>query len=877
MILLLSMVLVSSVLVALAGGALVADLQSRAQAAQANDAMSVVDRKVTQAVATEDARSLSAIGGPGGEPVVRERGSATIAWVNGPNASLPPESSSCRVDVDPLGAIELEQGSDTVAYQAGGVWRSTPSGTVVQSEPKISYDDGRLQLDVVQIARDSDGSARVAAVDSTASSQLASELERAARCGSGRTMVLRVRSRYHEGWHDHLSGSFAGSTDVNVSVEHDPSAAEVTARIEDVRSPGGEPRIRAVGSADLVGTDTAGRVTHGSEPITVETTLRGTGGAVTDQPITLAIDTGSGTITETTTVSVPEDTERTVSISVEQSAYAARLDPGEQYSYTISTEGTPLVTGGSVYVGASESDLSLGDPSHSLENGTLTISAPVANHGVTAGLETVSLQVVARDDRRGRGYRIDPVTVERAAGATARVSWELSAERLVSGPHRYRIASNDDAVSGSVTIPATGVETSGSQVTFERSRTVTVTALGPEVSAEEQTDFTAAGILGGDRSDGRWSRTDDGTATLDWPGRTVPFGAGVEPPYDDDGGWRPESGSVECLRREDSECQLYGFPNTSSFQWHDDGGYALDWRVDRTGNWSWEGEGTFGEHGVSEKYWWPVTLDIGLEDTRSGRIDRLSPWRDEETSGTDHLNQYRDRNRVRRHSMTVDAGTRLSFEATAWNCGSGWDRSGRDTYSGDEATGEHLETADWQGIWHHYDCTDLAEPLLQVDSRTETNPENVRSRDAVANTVPELRAGNPRQQSADELLGDRFVERHENSTGVLDLDQDEFVFLFEITDEPESDVTADEFFGQARAADGPGDPNFNDLIVLVELGDTRAAGGGAPRPLSPSVTTGAGESVESESGTVAAGGGAGLAEDDGVEVRVDADSVLVRG
>jgi len=888
MIMLLTMVLVSSVLVALAGGALISDLQSRAQTAQATDSMAVVESKMTQTVATEEARSLSAIGGPGGEPVVRERGTATIAWVDGPNASLPPAASSCRVDVDPLGAIELEHGGNTVAYQAGGVWRRTAAGSVVESAPDVGYEDGRLQLDIVQVGADDARNASVASVDTAATDRLATRLERAARCGGGRTMVLRIESRYHEGWYDHLRRALDGDG-ANGTVEHDEGAGVVTARVENVRSPDGPSRVRPVGSATLVETGVDDdRVAHGEEPITFETTLQSTGDAIAGQPITLAIDAGDETITETTTVDLPRDGRRTVSVSIDSGEYASRIDPGRRYSYELRAGDTPIATGGSVYVGTPEPTFTLGEPTPELDTGTLTLSVPVTNEGVTASTETVSLQLNARDDPRGRGYRIDPVSVERAAGESARVSWQLSAERLASGHHRYRIGTGDDAVSGSVTVPATDVETTGSELTFERSRTVNVTVLGPEVSVEQEAEYTDDGIVGGNRSAGNWERTGRGNASLDWPGRTVLYGPGTEPSYDASGGWVPESGSLECVRHGESACQRYGFPNTAAFQWNDDGGYAFDWRVDPAGNWSWQGAGTFGEDDVYEKFWWPVTLDVTLEDTNSGRTERRSPWRDQQPPESDHLNQYRDGTASRTHSLSVDAGTRLSFEATSWSCESGWTHVARDSYgggttaNGGDTTGGNggLEPTDWRGLWEHYDCTDIGEPLFQVDSSTETNPENVRSRDAVANTIPELRAGNPRQRSADELLGDQFVERHDNGTGVLDLTEDEFVFLFEITGEPGPNVTADEFFEQAHAADGPGDPNFNDLIVLVELGDNRSPGAGVPRPLSPTVDTGDGDSdgdaATSEPGTVVTGGAIGPADaDEGIGIQVDADSVVV--
>jgi hypothetical protein len=234
--------------------------------------------------------------------------------------------------------------------------------------------------------------------------------------------------------------------------------------------------------------------------------------------------------------------------------------------------------------------------------------------------------------------------------------------------------------------------------------------------------------------------------------------------------------------------------------------------------------------------------------------------------------------------MEVEAGTRLSFEATTWNCanGSSWNRAGRDTYAGssvnrtDRAAGAHAGPPNWRGVWYHYDCSALGEPLLRVDSRTATNPEHVRSRDAVRDRIPELRAGAPRQQSADELLGDRFVERYDNGTGVLDLEEDEFVFLFEITDDSPGNASADEYFRQARATQTPGDPNFNDLIVLVELGDDPESRVGTHGGLRPAFDSAAGEPVTSIPGSDTTDDDPEAAGEGRVDVDVDGNAIVIR-
>lgn len=875
MIILLTMVLVSAVVVGIAGSALIEDLQTRAQATQADSTIATVDQKLTQVVTTEEAASLSEIGTASQSPTVTEQGSATVAWIDENETSLPPPSSSCRVDVDPLGAVESPHETGTVAYQSGGVWRQTSSGTAVRSAPDISYDGNRLELGLVQItADDLTSGSTVAAVNSSTSRQLTTALERAARCGTARTVVIKIQSQYHEGWYSHLDSSLRGGSQT-VRVEHDASSETVTARIERIHTTDDTPSIRSVGSTQLTETEADGRIEYGMEPITIETTLTATNSPVTTEEITVELGGESG-VRVTETVTVRRGAAQPVTISVEPEAYTAELEPGQQYSYDILAGNTPLVTGGSVYVGASDPTFSLQAPRTDLDNGSLTIAAQLTNEGVTTNSASVSLQLVHDGEREDNQYDIDPVTVSRAPGATGQVSWRLSMDRLAAGAHTVRIETAEDAVTSSLTVPATDVSTHGSELTFERRRAVNVTVLGPEVSTEQRTEHVESAIVGGNHTTGVWHRTESGNATLDWAGRTVPGGPNVKPLYNDSGGWRPVSGSLQCLRPGDPKCELYGFPNTTTFEWSDDGGYELDWTYDQTGNWSWEGTGTFGEQSVYQKFWWPVTLDIGLEAVGSGRTTELSPWRGDNTSDGESLNQYHERNRIRRHSMTVDPGTRLSFEATSWDCGdTNWREAGQDTFAGGTGNGAEQSTQDWSGVWYQYDCTQLGDPILRVDSRTARNPENVRSRDALRDTIPELRAGAPRQQSADELLGDQFVKRHDNGTGVLDLAEDEFVFLFEITDQPDESVNRSEYFRQARMTKTPGDPNFNDLIVVVDLGEQTGGPAETGGELHPTFDTDSGEAATSTPGQSTTGDD-DSDNADGVDVEIDGNAIVVR-
>ncbi len=160
---------------------------------------------------------------------------------------------------------------------------------------------------------------------------------------------------------------------------------------------------------------------------------------------------------------------------------------------------------------------------------------------------------------------------------------------------------------------------------------------------------------------------------------------------------------------------------------------------------------------------------------------------------------------------------------------------------------------------HYSDPEDRAlEWCKDVSSNTEFGPidasqgenlQNVRVRSAENNTIPALPAGADQQISATEALDERGLVKDEDE---LDLDSGEFVFLFENTAEcgrvcDEDDIDAlwdDAVEAYERNPDRTNDPDFNDLIVYVEV---ERAG---VDPGTPSITIkpGGGDSTDVDAG-----------------------------
>ncbi len=106
-----------------------------------------------------------------------------------------------------------------------------------------------------------------------------------------------------------------------------------------------------------------------------------------------------------------------------------------------------------------------------------------------------------------------------------------------------------------------------------------------------------------------------------------------------------------------------------------------------------------------------------------------------------------------------------------------------------------------------------------IDASQDANLQNVRVRSAENNTIPALPAGTDQQLSATEVLEQRgLIEEGEDE---LDLEPGEFVFLIENTKSTEEE-DIDALWDDAIEAyeDDPHDthdPDFNDLIVYVEV------------------------------------------------------------
>jgi flagellin-like protein len=206
-----------------AGGAL-DSAQDRAAVQRAEQSMSLFDaRSALVALGRTDSHSVSlARSGGGADRVDDDAGRMVVIREDADGAQI-----GDPVVNTTLGAVVYEHGDTEVAYQGGGVWRSTGAGAEMVSPPEFNYRGATLTLPLIRVT----GGADAAAGGPTAlvtRNEAASN--RSVFPGEGRTNPLQdgtvtvaVESDYVRGW----ASFFRSRTSGNVTVFPDRDRVEL--------------------------------------------------------------------------------------------------------------------------------------------------------------------------------------------------------------------------------------------------------------------------------------------------------------------------------------------------------------------------------------------------------------------------------------------------------------------------------------------------------------------------------------------------------------------------------------------------------------------------------------------------------------------------
>ncbi|WP_435361242.1 DUF7289 family protein [Haloarchaeobius sp. DFWS5] len=204
-VLLFGLVAIGAAAILLYGTVALDTLEERTTLSAAEMTMSQFDSRVSSAGSSPVGVSL----GQRGNYRVVDDSSLTFA-VNG--------HANCTGSIG-VGSLRYSDGDgNRLAYEAGGIWKQTESGTVLVSPPTIRYDDGQLYFGVTNVSGGVSGSVDgVTAYESTsrgkqANGELRDELFGSDDCLPPENVTVTVESDFYEAWGRYFAEELNAST-----------------------------------------------------------------------------------------------------------------------------------------------------------------------------------------------------------------------------------------------------------------------------------------------------------------------------------------------------------------------------------------------------------------------------------------------------------------------------------------------------------------------------------------------------------------------------------------------------------------------------------------------------------------------------------------
>lgn len=196
----------------------------------------------------------------------------------------------------------------------------------------------------------------------------------------------------------------------------------------------------------------------------------------------------------------------------------------------------------------------------------------------------------------------------------------------------------------------------------------------------------------------------------------------------------------------------------------------------------------------------PVSIELRFD--QPGEPQQVhQPWPETEPSGAgwdDDVNFPTTSDTHTAEYEDLEANT--SFTAYA---------SSRHSGCSDSAyTGQIQIDGDW---YYEYGCGSDDPPEIEINTDSDSDESNIAVLED-GDEVPDVNAAGKGQRSIRDMLGDKV-----NGTNHLQLDDNEFVFLFELSHDDPPSSEYDTLLEQAKNEDG--DPDFNDAVLLYEVTD----------------------------------------------------------
>lgn len=765
LIILFGMVAVGAVLVVISGTVLIDSVSSESKAEATRTQLDVANQGISTTVMTGEDQSI-----PWNDANYRDSGEAYLAWYDNSSnvASNPGNYTDTTVHIETLGSIEYALDDRTIAYQGGGQWEKRGGQTTVLSPPSISYDGESLQLRLVQVDED-DVQGREATVQLDQSDGLSERIASAQANASNQgydNIALIIESEYHDGWESHFRSALPDNNNVSI----DPSEKD--------------PLIGGLGGEDTI-------------QVTIE-------GAMDFTPAMFWVEEDLGVAGNST--------------HAQNNRFIHK--PGKDLEFAATFENT-------------------GDEEQTQEVGVTIKGIGIeANRSIT--LSGGDSKTLSKDS----GTK-DPLSIpesqyfdELTFGETYEYKLSTEDDNSHSGGMFY-YAKRDDPYLNISNPTIEGIDASDP--------TNPVEATDNNVTVEVDVHN-----IGGTSISNAPSFTGELELTLDVPNYNAPSSGGswydsttttVDRDFGENATATWELNRSRLLEAE-HEFTVTSTENGESVTGH----FVVDTGVDVKETELYLNPNTnvsvsfvgseLSTHGGGRNSWLPTFVDIftqPVDDNGNSVGDRD---RHDQSDGVDwadtNINTHDSRLDILEYNFTTNERVSLMLQATSYqSCyetewwGPWSVRSDRWEYQGQEDG------------YEIYDCPTGYEQnqLVDLTAETDTEESNVRVLNETRNTMPQLEPGIDVQMRADELLDRNGVDVpvvENNDSEVFDgegynlqLDENEFVFLFELTHHPEqnnngprldseTDWTNQRYWNESFNRQD-GDPNFNDVIAHVEI------------------------------------------------------------
>ncbi|NGM69438.1 hypothetical protein G6M89_10545 [Natronolimnobius sp. AArcel1] len=671
-------------------------------------------------------------------------------------------SSNHNVSIDPIGAIEYELADRTVVYQSGATWEIQDDDMQVTSGPNIGYDDSTLQLYFTTLSQDA-VSGSEAIVEPSPDRELAEDIEdtknNATQDGYN-NLSLIVDSKYHDSWHSHLDSAF-DAEDENITIQRDGAGAPFIDNSETAINVTIKNATETDPPEFLVAEDYG---LSGDQYAEENIFVQSPDGMTFEADIE---NKGDERQTQPVEVAIKEDGEEIVG----PEGLDVSIDGGD--SKTVGIDVTEY-TGTDLDFG-NEYNYTISTDDDTTDNGSIYYAKTEDPH------LNVTKPEVNDADASDENSPVSADSSSENVSLSADIT-NIGAENITDSDVRVGVQTLDDEVENAYGTDPYGLEDAepvSVDRTYGENGTVTWN-VSREDLFELEHKFTVTAVESDESATGYFDVSE-----------------------------AIEAGDTELFTPPNSEVDVSVI------------GTELGYTPQQV---CLEPVGRFGcaEHGYQVD-WIPATTSIYTQavDEDGDPIDENEdPERRDgmEWSG-DNLNQWDDRLSTFDHSFTTEDDERVSLmvQGTSYMECHDWQVGGEETING--------------VTYQHRNCPSGSEhnELVDLTADTQTEETNVRVLSEESNTMPELDPGNDVQLPANELLErdevDIDVSENPDGSAELDLDENEFVFVFEVTHHPQQyntgpelndpEISADDYWQEAHERSG--DPNFNDVLVHVEI------------------------------------------------------------